>query len=198
MNLGALWEAKPHFLHTFCWEEYEHIYRVLSQCFGRKWSIFIAERPCFLATQTLGIRCPCTNLPWHVGKAEFEKVPTLVRSAKEVGPAGPTLARSGPGFVPHHSLVSYSLWLCLILDIMKICMDFGPYDAFPSSDVPEMVDQQNSWNSLVINTYLLYLEWNVGMLAVNICILWPPTPPHTLRVLLVPEQKKRIKSWGHK
>jgi hypothetical protein len=28
-----------------------------------------------------------------------------------------------------------------MLDIMKICMDFGPYDAFPSFDVPEMVDQ---------------------------------------------------------
>jgi hypothetical protein len=36
-----------------------------------------------------------------------------------------------------------------------------------------MVDQQNSWNSLVISIYLLYLERNVGMLAVNICILWP-------------------------
>jgi hypothetical protein len=36
-------------------------------------------------------------------------------------------------------------------------MDFSPYDAFLSSDVPEMVDQQNSWNSLVISTYLLYL-----------------------------------------
>jgi hypothetical protein len=23
------------------------------------------------------------------------------------------------------------------LDIMKICMDFGPYDTFPSFDVPE-------------------------------------------------------------
>jgi hypothetical protein len=54
-------------------------------------------------------------------------------------------------------------WLCLILDILKICMDFGPYDAFPSSDVPEMVDQQNLWNSLVISIYLLYLEWNVGI-----------------------------------
>jgi hypothetical protein len=40
---------------------------------------------------------------------------------------------------------------------MKICMDFAPYDAFPSSDVLEMVDQQNSWNLLVISTYLLYL-----------------------------------------
>jgi hypothetical protein len=36
-------------------------------------------------------------------------------------------------------------------------MDFGASDAFPSSDVSEMVDQQNSWNSLVISTYLLYL-----------------------------------------
>jgi hypothetical protein len=36
-------------------------------------------------------------------------------------------------------------------------MDFGPYDAFPSSDVLEMVDQQNFWNSLVVRTYLLYL-----------------------------------------
>jgi hypothetical protein len=37
-------------------------------------------------------------------------------------------------------------------------MDFGPYGVFPSSDVLVMVDQQNSWNSLVICTYLLYLE----------------------------------------
>jgi hypothetical protein len=36
-------------------------------------------------------------------------------------------------------------------------MNFGPYDAIPSSDVPEMVDQQNSWNSLVTGAYLLYL-----------------------------------------
>jgi hypothetical protein len=36
-------------------------------------------------------------------------------------------------------------------------MDFSPYDDFPSSDVPEMVDQQKLWNSLVISTYLLYL-----------------------------------------
>jgi hypothetical protein len=30
------------------------------------------------------------------------------------------------------------------LDILKICMDFSPYDAFLSPDIPEMVDQQNS------------------------------------------------------
>jgi hypothetical protein len=37
-------------------------------------------------------------------------------------------------------------------------MDFGPYGSFLSFDVHEMVDQQNSWNSLVISTYLLCLE----------------------------------------
>jgi hypothetical protein len=46
----------------------------------------------------------------------------------------------------------------LILDIMKICMNFGRYGVFISSDVPKMVDQQNSWNLLVISTYLLYHE----------------------------------------
>jgi hypothetical protein len=60
--------------------------------------------------------------------------------------------------MPHHFLMSYCLRLCHILDIMKICMDFGPYGVFQSSDVIEMVDQQNSWNSLVIDTNLLYLE----------------------------------------
>jgi hypothetical protein len=53
--------------------------------------------------------------------------------------------------------MSYYLRLPLVLDRMKISRDFGPYNAFPSSDVPEMVDQQNSWNSLVIGTYILYL-----------------------------------------
>jgi hypothetical protein len=37
-------------------------------------------------------------------------------------------------------------------------MNFHPYDAFPSSDVPKMVNQQISWISLVISTYLLHLE----------------------------------------
>jgi hypothetical protein len=108
-------------------------------------------------------------------KTDFEMMPNPGRPATGVRVAGPTLARLGPGFVPRHPLVSYCWWLPLILDIMKICMDFSPYDAFSSSDVPEMVNQQNSWNSFVISTYLPYLEWNVGMLLVNICILWPPT-----------------------
>jgi hypothetical protein len=97
-----------------------------------------------------------------------------------VGPASPTLGWLVSGFLPCHLPMSYYLRLPLVLDILKIFIDFGPYDAFPSSDVPEMVDKQYSWNSLVIGTYLLYLVWNVGMLVVNICILWPPTPPpHT-------------------
>jgi hypothetical protein len=74
-----------------------------------------------------------------------------------MGSADPTLGQLGLGFLPHHLPVSYYLRLPLVLDIMNICLDFGPYDAFPSFDVLEMVDQQNSWNSLVIGTYLLYL-----------------------------------------
>jgi hypothetical protein len=100
---------------------------------------------------------------------------TPCRPAKEMGLASPTLAWLGSGFVPRDPLVSYYLWLCLILDILKICNDFGPYDDFLSSVVFEMVDQQNSCNSLVISTYLLYHTWNVVMFTVNICILWPPT-----------------------
>jgi hypothetical protein len=106
---------------------------------------------------------------------DFEKMPNPSWPTKVECPAGHPLARLGPGFGPPHLLVLYSLSLYLSLDIMKICMDFGPYDAFPSSNVPKKVDQQNSGNSLVISIYLPYLEWNVGMLAVNICILWLPT-----------------------
>jgi hypothetical protein len=138
-----------------------------------------------------------TTSDGHVDKTVFGNMPTHGQLPKVMWPSGHTLARLSPCFVPHHFPMSYCLWLCLPLDIMKLCMNFGPSDAFSSSDVPEMVDQQNSWNLLVISTYLLYLEWNVGILVVNICILWLPTPP-TLRVLLITEQKKRIKSWGHK
>jgi hypothetical protein len=52
--------------------------------------------------------------------------------------------RLGPGFLPHHLPVSYYLRLPVVFVIMKICLDFGPYDAIPSSDVPEMGDKQNS------------------------------------------------------
>jgi hypothetical protein len=86
-----------------------------------------------------------TDLVWHVYEMVFDNTSNPGWLAKEVGPVGPTLSRLGPGFLPHHSLVSYCLWLCFILDMMKICMDFGPYHASPSSDVPEMVDRQNSW-----------------------------------------------------
>jgi hypothetical protein len=137
---------------------------------------------------------PLTDLLWNVVKTVFGNTPGPGRPTKGVGSTGPTL---GLGLVPHCPFMSYYPWIPLVFDIIKICMDFGPYGAFPSSDILVMVDQQNSWNSLVISTYLLYLEWNIGIFAVNICIWWPPTPPpHTLRVLLVPEQKKRIKSWG--
>jgi hypothetical protein len=90
--------------------------------------------------------------------------------AKGVGPASPTLGQLGLGLVQRHPLMPYCLRTPLVLDIIKICMHFGPYGDFPSSNVPIVVDQQNTWNLLVISTNLIYLEWNMGMLAVNICI----------------------------
>jgi hypothetical protein len=39
--------------------------------------------------------------------------------------------------------MSYYLRQPMVLDVMKICMDFGPDDAFSLSDVPELVDEQN-------------------------------------------------------
>jgi hypothetical protein len=140
----------------------------------------VSSLQCLWALDTLS-----TASARHVAKMVFGNAPTHGRLAKVMWPAGHTLARLSPCFVPHHSLVSSCLWLCLILDIMKMCMDFGPYSAFPSSDVLEMVDKQNSWNSLVIGTYCLYLEWNVGMVAVNICILWTPADA-TLAMTSIP------------
>jgi hypothetical protein len=58
-----------------------------------------------------------------------------------VKPAGPTLLQLDLGFFACGLPMSYYLRLPLVLDIMKICMDFGPSNAFSSSNVPEMIDQ---------------------------------------------------------
>jgi hypothetical protein len=87
------------------------------------------------------------------------------------GVGWPHFGSVGPGHCATSSICVILSMNPMVLDIIKICMDFGPYSAFLSSDVPVMVDKQNSWNSLVISTYVLYRECNIGMLAVNICIL---------------------------
>jgi hypothetical protein len=141
-----------------------------------------------------------TNLPWHMYETVYENMPNLGQPAKKVGRAGPTLSRFSPCFVAHHPLVSYCLWLCLILDIMKICMDFSQSDAFSIIWC--------SWNSK--STKLMELISNKHLSSISrmkfgyvggryVYFMTANTPlPHTLRVLLVPEQKKRIKSCGHK
>jgi hypothetical protein len=113
----------------------------------------VSSLHCLWALDTLS-----TTSPGHVDKMVFGNAPIHGRPTKVMWLSDHTLAWLSPCFVPHHFLMSHCLELCLILDIKNICMDFGPYGAFPSSDVPEMVDQQKSWNSLVIGTYLLYLQ----------------------------------------
>jgi hypothetical protein len=62
MNLGALYEAKPHFLHTFYKEEYGGIYRgvksVLWPKVGLGGPTCQASRPSFIGAPTLGIGYP--------------------------------------------------------------------------------------------------------------------------------------------
>jgi hypothetical protein len=76
MNLGALYGAKSHFLHTFCREEYGDIYRGAKLVLWPKVGLEgltcqagrlarvagqparVAGRPSFLAAPTLGIGCP--------------------------------------------------------------------------------------------------------------------------------------------
>jgi hypothetical protein len=179
LNLEAPWGAKPHFLHTFCRGEHCGIYRrskaVLWQKIGHVRPTCQAGQPCnlagwpsFLLAPPLGIGYLEHRLCWIHRQNDFWKCANTWPVDQ-----GDVAGR------PHLGSVSYFLWL-LILNIRKICMDFVPYCAFLSSNVPEMVDQQNSWNSLAISTYLLYLEWNVGMLIVNMCFMTTNTPPtHT-------------------
>jgi hypothetical protein len=184
MDLGALWEAKSHFLRTFCQGEHGGIYRrskVVLTCQAR-WPCNLAGRTSLVAPPPFPHWILLLQTYFDMLWKHFLRMRQDLagRPTKGVGPAIPTLGRLGSSLVPHRPFVSFCPWTPLVLGIIKICMELGPYGAFPSSDVPKMVDQQNSWNLLVISTYLLYLKWNIGMLVVNICILWLPTPsPHT-------------------
>jgi hypothetical protein len=87
-------------------------------------AIHVVGRPTFSTFTDFRHRRPTPlTPPWHVYETVFENMPNPSWLAKEVGSADPTLAWLGPGFVPCHPLVSYCLWQCHILDIMKICMD---------------------------------------------------------------------------
>jgi hypothetical protein len=60
---------------------------------------------------------------------------------------------------------------------------------FSTYDVPVMITQQNLWNSLEINTYLLSFVWKFGHGDGRIrCFTTANTP--TIRALLVPSKGK--------
>jgi hypothetical protein len=62
----------------------------------------VAGHPSFMAALTLGIGYPVHRPSltcWQSG----------ISNGANTSPAGPTLAQLGPGFLPHHPLVLYSL-----------------------------------------------------------------------------------------
>jgi hypothetical protein len=57
---------------------------------------------------------------------------------------------------------------------------------FSTYNVPAMITQQNLWNMLKINTYLLSLVQKFGHVGSRIkCFMTTNTPPHTLRAFLI-------------
>jgi hypothetical protein len=94
---------------------------VLCQWFGRKWGsggplvkpVSQLGWPSFMVALALGI-----IYPMH--RPSLTRWQSGIWKGVNTWPTNPTLARLGLSFVPHHPLVSYSLWLCLILDILKI------------------------------------------------------------------------------
>jgi hypothetical protein len=64
----------------------------------------VAGRPSFMATPTLG-----NGYPVH--QSSLTRWQSGIWKGANTWPAGPTLALLGPGFVPQHPLMSYSLWM---------------------------------------------------------------------------------------
>jgi hypothetical protein len=94
----------------------------------------------------------------HVDKTTFGNVPTYGRLAKVMWPGLPHLGSIEP-------VLCAMSFPCVILSMtMNYFGDNEDMHGFWSIwcsfviDVPEMVDQQNSRNSLIISTYLLYVE----------------------------------------
>jgi hypothetical protein len=117
MNMGALYGAKPHSLHTFYHGEQSGTYRrskvVLWPKIGQVRPTCQADRPCtwpggqvsslhsLWALDTLS-----TASSGHVNKTFFVNAKTHGQPAKVVWPVDHTLAWLSPCFVPCHFLMS--------------------------------------------------------------------------------------------
>jgi hypothetical protein len=134
-------------------------------------AVHVADRPPNSASTDFAHRIPRAPTLLNTLAKQKLKWRQHLASQPHFGSVGPGLcAMSSP-----HVILSVTMPYFGYIEDMH---GFWFIWCFSSSDVPEMVDQQNSCNTLVINTYLLYLAWSVGILVVNICILWLPTPPH--------------------
>jgi hypothetical protein len=119
---------------------------------------YLAERPSFLLAPHLGIRYLEHHLCWTHRQNGFWKCANTwwadkgdVAGQPHLGSVHPVLcAMSFP-----RAILSVTMAYFGHNEDMH---GFWSIWCFSSIDVPEMVDQQNSWNLLVISTYLLYLE----------------------------------------
>jgi hypothetical protein len=71
-----------------------------------------------------------TGSAGHVDKTDFGNVLTHGGSTKVKWGGGQKMDRWRTWLFRFPFLVSYFQWFCRIFDIIKICMDFGPYGAF--------------------------------------------------------------------
>jgi hypothetical protein len=115
----------------------------------------LARRPSFLLVPPLGIGYLEHHLSWTCRQHGFWK-------CTNTWPAGQGDVASRPHLGSVEPILCATSFPRVILSVtMPYFGDmhgFWSIWCFLSPDVPEMVDQQNLWNSLVIGTHLLYLE----------------------------------------
>jgi hypothetical protein len=157
----------------------------------------VAGRPSFLAAPTLGIGCPVHQ-------------PSLTRWQSRVWKGANTWPAGQGGGADRCHFGSVGPGLCVASSPHVIFSVTVPY----FGHIEDMHGFWSiwcfpiiwcSWNGrstklveLVSNKHLSSISWMKFRYVGSKYMHFMTTNTSTLRVLLIPEQKKRIKSWGHK
>jgi hypothetical protein len=208
---STLGGAKPHFLHTFYRREHCGIYRSkvvlwLKIGCGRPTCQVcrpcnLARRPSFFLAPPLGIGYLKHRLCWTCRQNSFWKCTNTsppgqgdVAGRTHLGSVQPVLcATSFPRVIFSMTMPSFGhnedmhgFWSIWCFSDIQCSRNVR------STKLVELVSNKHlssiSWMKCryVGGKYMHFMTTNTP----------PPTHTHTLRVLLIPEQKKRIKSWG--